>query len=378
MSPDPVRNVTLTVAPVTPKTKWIFVEVTTASGLKGLGEGTLTGREEMVAAATRRLAEALFAQRDATPDALPAGYLTGLPEAAAFSALDHALWDIEAQRQGTSLAAALGEVRRDAVLLYANINRRTLDRTPAGFAASAREALSAGHLAFKIAPFDEVTPAARRAGETMVAIEPGLARIRAVREAIGPGLRLMVDCHWRLDEPATLRVIAAAAEAGVHWVECPLPETADMLPALRRLRGVANRAGLLLAGCEECIRLEGFQPFIDAGAYDVLMPDAKYVGGLREMLRLAEVMHRSGIAFSPHNPSGPVCHVVSMHVAAVVPNLHSLESQYDETPLFHGLAGKPVQDVVAGEATMPGGPGLGITLQPVAVETRSWVDWQAE
>lgn len=375
MRPDPIRRIVAKVATVTPKTRWLFVEVTTAAGLQGVGEGTLTGREDAVIASISHFAGVLLDGRDAAPSALPATPLPSLPQAAAFSALDQALWDVVARRQGQQMAEALGVPLRATVPLYANINRRTLDRSPASFAASAQDALAAGHQAFKIAPFDEVTPAARQAGELAEAIKPGLARMQAVRHAIGPDLRLMVDCHWRLDEAAAERVIDAAAEASLHWVECPLPENEGTLAALRRLRGRANRHGMLLAGCEECIRVEGFQPFIQAGSYDVLMPDAKYVGGLEEMLRLAEVMRLAGIQFSPHNPSGPVCHAASLHVCAVLPNLHSLESQFDETPLFDGLAGQSLQRVVGGEASLPAGAGLGMVLQPIEaamLQQRAW------
>jgi galactonate dehydratase len=375
MTLDPVRQVVATVATVTPKTRWLFVEVTTAAGLRGVGEGTLTGREDAVIAAISRFAATLPEGGNAAPSALPATSLLTLPEAAAFSALDQALWDIAARRDGRSMAEALGRPRRGTVPLYANINRRTLGRAPAGVAARARGARTPGPAGVTIAPFDEATPVARQAGDLATAIEPGLARIRAVREAVGPTHRLMVDCHWRLDEAAAERVVDAAAEVGLHWVECPLPENGETLASLRRLRRRANRHGILLAGCEECIHVDGFQPFIQAGAYDVMMPDAKYVGGLEEMLRLAGVMRQAGIQFSPHNPSGPVCHAASLHVCAVVPNLHSLESQFDETPLFDRLSGQPLQSVVRGEATVPAGPGLGMALQPIEPERLRRESW---
>ena len=368
--PDRVRAVRLSVADVTPWTRWLFVEIETEEGRKGVGEGSLAGREQDVADAVRALAPALFRLAEADPLALQRPALDGLVGAAAFSAVDQALWDLAAQRQQVRLADALGTVRRDRIPLYANVNRRTRDRLPSGFAASAQDALAAGHQAIKIAPFDEATPASP-------VVEPGLARIRAVRDAIGPERRLMVDCHWRLDEPASRRVIEAAAEIGVHWVECPLPETAANIPTLVRLRGLANARGVLTAGCEKEIGLAGFEPFLSAGAYDVLMPDAKYVGGLVEMLRVAQRMQRAGAKFSPHNPSGPVCHAVSLHLCAVVPDLHSLETQFDESPLFDTLVGQRLQHAEAGMARLPEGVGLGLTLQPSELEACRSVAWEA-
>ena len=356
---DWVARLQAHVVEVTPKTRWIFVQVTTASGLVGSGEGSLNNQEAAVLDALRARSAALFALPHAAPAAWPRP--RGLAEAAAVSALDQALWDIAAQREGQSVAAALGGKRRSSVPLYANVNRRTLDRSPSGFAASARDALAAGFEAVKIAPFDEVVPGAAR---VQGSLGPGLARIAAVREAIGPARDLMVDCHWRLDEPEAETVIREGQALALHWVECPLPETEANLPALRRLRTLANASGIRLAGCETAVGEEGFAPFLDAQAYDAMMPDAKYVGGLAEMLRIAGTFAASGVAFSPHNPTGPVCHAASLQVCAAAGTLDRLEVQFDETPLFDELVDSALPRAARGASALPGGPGLGVRLSP--------------
>jgi len=281
MTGDPLRRITLTVATVTPATRWAFLEIATASGLAGVGEASITGQPpEALGEAFAAIAPWALELADAVPAALPQDFpLPSLPVAAVYSALDQALWDVAARRRGVALAEALGGARRSAVPVYANINRRTRDRSPDGFAASARDALAAGFDAFKIAPFDEADAATRQAGALDRAMRPGLARIEAVREAIGPRRALMVDCHRRFDAPAAEAAIALAAAIGVRWIECPVPETVDNIPTLRRLRHLANARGMLLAGCEQLIRVAGFAPFLSGGAYDVLMPDVKYVGG---------------------------------------------------------------------------------------------------
>jgi galactonate dehydratase len=376
MNPDRIKTIEISVADVTPKTGWIFVEIETASGLRGVGEATLVGREDAVLAAARKFVPALI-DRDASPDSLPKDYpLPALPDAAAFSAIDQALWDMAAQRRDLRLADALGGIRRDTIPLYANINRRTLDRSPDGFAASALDAVAAGHEAIKIAPFDEVTPEVRDAGKIMTSLTLGLARIGAVRLAIGRKRRLMVDCHWRLNEAAAEAVVEAVASE-VYWIECPLPESIENLPALRRLRLLANRHGTRLAGCEQNIRHQGFAPFLQAQVYDVMMPDVKYVGGLTEMIGLSNTMAASGVEFSPHNPSGPISHAASLHVAAAAVNFTMLECQFDETPWFDRLRGMTMPAPVRGDLALPVSSGLGAVLDPRALDQCLRTRWHA-
>ena len=91
----------------------------------------------------------------------------------------------------------------------------------------------------------------------------------------------------------------------------------------------------------------------------------KYLGGLARFQELAASAARHGAIVSPHNPTGPICHAASLHVAAVLPELDSLEVQFDETPLFDELVGGVVSPVVAGAAALPAGSGLGVAIDPV-------------
>lgn len=172
----------------------------------------------------------------------------------------------------------------------------------------------------------------------------------------------------RLDEAAAGRVIDVAATLGVYWIKCPLPEAPAQIAPLVRLHRAANRRGVLLAGLVSAIGLAGFRPFLEAGAYVVMMPDIKYVGGHSEVLRLAEAMRAARVAFSPHNPTGPVCHAVSLQVCAALGEVYSLELQSDEPPRFSAPAGGELQAVTVGVMHVPSAPRIGMTLQsePVA------------
>jgi galactonate dehydratase len=364
---------------ISAKTCWIFVQLQQEDGSVGCGEASLAGQEAAVLAAARRLAPRVLQADPARPEAFAAARVPAdLAESAVVSAVDQALWDLHARSQQRTVADLLGGVCRNRIAVYANINRRTEARTPAGFAQSARDALAEGHVAFKLAPFDEVSTRICAVGDGQAAMRHGLARIAAVRNVIGPQRRLMVDCHWRFDEPTAAALMHAAAELGVYWIECPLPESEGHIDALVRLRGLANARGIRLAGLEQGIRFAAFQAFCAAGAYDVMMPDVKYMGGLQEMLRAADRFAQHGVQFSPHNPTGPVCHAASLQLAAAASTFDMLELQFDETPLFGELVDADFGPVVDGYCQFPERPGLGAQLRDAELARHALVPpWQA-
>ncbi len=357
-----IDRLRLFAADAAPAATWLFAALRFDDAITGWGEATLFGQETAVIRAARRLFPELMksiASRAALFERLPFG---GLPEAAVSSAVMQAFCDADARRADVPLADCLGGRRRDRIGLYANINRRTRDRTPAGMANSADDARAAGFDAIKIAPFDEVRPDQDRA-EMRAAMAPGLDRIAAVRDTLGPAARLMVDCHWRFDEAGAAEMIRAAAPIAPYWIECPVPEAPDQINTICRLRSSANAAGIRLAGLETQIRVEGFRPYLSAGAYDVMMPDVKYAGGPDELMRVAALLERHGVAFSPHNPTGPICHVHSLHICSALGNSDLLEHQFDETPIFDALIEDGGPECEGGRTGINWDqPGLGVAL----------------
>ena len=357
-----IAQVSLWVFDVTPRTRWSVLEMVLSDRTRGFGEATLGGREAELAAALARIAGGLAVSGGPELD-LQLSAASPLPDAAIVSALQQAHVDAQARRRNQSVADHLGIRKRDAAPVYANVNRRTENRTPKGFAASARKAVEAGHRALKIAPFDEATPEAIAEGG-LACIEGGLERMSALRRAVGPEVDLRVDCHWRLTEEAARRVIAYAASENFNWVECPLVEDETNIGAIKALRSYANARGVRLAGLELAVTWEGLRNFVRAGAYDVVMPDVKYIGGVVEMLRVARRLAEAGIAFSPHNPSGPVCSASSLQVCALVDGEERMEIQFDETPCFDTLVQNRNPKIVEGIAYLPEGPGIGIDIAP--------------
>jgi galactonate dehydratase len=364
------------------KTVWLFVEIAFEDGTSGVGEATLNGRETLVAEHAKAFFAGANGLKVVDVDAFVAtlSYDT-LAQSAFSSALGQALWDGRARAANCSLSHLLashtGTAPREALGLYANINRKTADRSSAGHAASARTAGAAGFDAIKIAPFDEVSPDQTRS-QMRAAMAPGLARIAAVREAIGPAARLMVDCHWRFDATGAAELLEEVVDFDLYWLECPIIESVSVVGTLKGLRRRANTLGLRLAGLETAILYDGFRPYVEAGAYDVMMPDVKYCGGPGEMLHIARNFKKYGVEFSAHNPSGPVAHAVSVHVCAAAVATDLLEHQFDETPVFAALVDANANANANANAAAPGmvrvdpdAPGIGITLDREAVSQYS-------
>jgi galactonate dehydratase len=159
------------------------------------------------------------------------------------------------------------------------------------------------------------------------------------------------------------RAIDALAEARVGWFECPIAETLDSVTELGSLRRLANARGMVLAGLEELTSVDAFRPYLAGGAYDVVMPDVKYVGGIAALEAAAALAAEHGVQCAPHNPSGPVCHAASLAVCAASTSIGELELQFDETPHFFAIAGVALPRPSHGESAAPSSAGLGVELE---------------
>jgi len=355
-----IKDIEIFIVPVTPKTKWVFLRMTSFDGVEGLGEASLAGRENEVIDIFALDKENIIGRSVDLESLERKLQFDSLPRAAYSSAIMQCFSDIVARSRGVSLAESLGGIKRTFVGMYANINRRTTVRSPMGFVESALLAQRSGYTAFKLAPFDEVRPNQSQR-EMREAMTTGLDRIQAVVDAVESGSRVMVDCHWRFNFKGAQDLIKASESLNLYWIECPIVEELASIPDLILLRDQANRLGVRLAGLEMNIRRSGFQPYLDAGAYDVMMPDIKYAGGPTELLRISETFENFGVDFSPHNPTGPICHAASIQVCAAATKVDLLEHQFDETVYFDELVGGDLPTVAEGGVAIKSG-GVGVDV----------------
>ncbi|WP_226782377.1 mandelate racemase/muconate lactonizing enzyme family protein [Oceaniglobus trochenteri] len=351
---------------VSPKTSWVFLRLTLSNGVEGFGEATFFGMEQGIAAKVegyagslrglsiregmRWLEDRLF--RDF--DELPRVALCGIGQA---------LLDAQARHLGVCATDIIGGPRRDGVPVYANINRGTKDRTPEGWAARARLAVGHGHRALKLAPFDGVRSSDMDAPETRRNLRAGIDAVLAVRDAVGPDIRINVDFHGRFTASGAFETLRQIAPAAPYWIEMPVPEGSGYLDEARRLRLRAGDMGIRLAGAELIFGLGTVRTMIEAGAYDVYMPDLRFCGGIFEATRMSALVARAGLEFSLHNPAGPLLDLVSLQVARACPSITMIEHQFQEDPKAAQLLDPALPAPAEGLVHAPDGPGWGAVLR---------------
>lgn len=356
-----VESLELVPLRVSARTTWLVIVLHTNTDLVGLGEASLGSRT------TLPELDSFFAlAKGASPLDIEAYRARGRPLAAsgglaaatAFSAIEHALWDLAGKAHGVPVHQLLGGRLRSEIPLYANINRMTTRRDPKGFAISAQTAVAAGFSSLKAAPFDGF-PTTGDPNTVADAIDLGIGCLEAMRAAVGTSVAIKVDCHSHFTQAEAIAIAARLEPVAIDWYEEPVPVA--NVEATRRIRDAIARRGGRMAGGELMFGIEGFTPLLEAGAVDVIMPDVMHCGGIKEAVAIATLARDAGVAVSPHNACGPVSTAVGLHLCALAPSIESLELQWGEVA-WRGDAIHPRELIKAGQLRVPDGPGLGIAL----------------
>jgi L-alanine-DL-glutamate epimerase-like enolase superfamily enzyme len=277
--------------------------------------------------------------------------------------LEAALWDLAGKAEGVPAARLLGGAV-DRLPVYASTGEA---RAPKGRAESALELRAEGFRALKL-----------RVDKGRV--EDGLAAVRAVREAVGNGVEIMVDLNqgWRMPgdvEPllgyGEVREVAAhLRDLDVLWLEEPL--AGDDVAGLARLRA---ESGIRMAGGEMVRTSAELDAFVRAAALDVYQPDAVLAVGLLRARDLAERVLADELWFTPHTWTNGIGLLANLHLAAGVGAGPFLELPYDPpgwTPERRDfMLAEPLRPSADGYLAVPGRPGLGIELDEDAVERYS-------
>src|SRR6266851_5889804 len=201
------------------------------------------------------------------------------------------------------------------------------------------------------------------AGFCEVGPSEDIARVAAVRRALGPNAKLMVDvnCAW---SPAFAIEMGRAMEPyNLYWIEEPVA-TDDIDGSAEVARALATP----IAGYETEIGLYGFRELISRGAVDIVQLDIAWSGGFSEGRRIAAYAQAHHRMVAPHAFASAVLLVASLHFAAATPNALLLEWDQNPNAIRDELLKEPLRLEADGTVKLPDRPGLGIELDRAAVE----------
>jgi D-galactarolactone cycloisomerase len=268
------------------------------------------------------------------------------------SGIDIALWDLLGKATGQPVGRLLGGCYRERVKPYASL----LMDQPEPLRDHLLQIKEDGFRAFKMGwgPFGRVS---KELDEAIVA---------AARDAVGEDCMLMVDAggsdaYWRGNYKWAINTAHMLADYNVDWFEEALhPDALDDYVHLRRNSPVP------IAGGEVLTRRQSFQPWLQAGAFDIVQPDVTKVGGISEERRIAWMAQENGVRFIPHGWN------TALGLAADL----QLSAAFHDTDLVEYITGSPyLDDLVVGGwqldadgmLAIPATPGLGVELDPDAV-----------
>ena len=355
----------------------LLVEVETDDGLIGLGEaahfgGPLRSTQTVIEGELRdhllgedpREVERLWEQIHQRAYKHARGGVV----IAAMSGIDIALWDLRGKMCGMPLWRLLGGYRR-RVPAYAT----------GGFYAErkgVRELCDEMHVysehgfravKMKVGRNSDIEGSPLRAmthrGVCEVTLAEDLDRIRAVRETLGPTIRLMVDANGAWDVPTAIKMGRAMEPFDIYWYEEPV--SPDDLAGSAE---VAAKVMIPVAGYETCTYGKvGFRDYIAARAIHFVQPDVAWCGGLTEALKIAHLAQAWNMPLAPHIHGSAIAVAAAIHLLGAVANASMAEMVFPAHPLMDDLVREPLAVDRTGYIELNDRPGLGVVLDPSVV-----------
>ncbi|MAG14400.1 MAG: hypothetical protein CL874_00735 [Dehalococcoidales bacterium] len=277
--------------------------------------------------------------------------MKGMP-ICALSAIDIALWDIKGKALGLPIHKLLGGSYRDKAHVYATGLYQPQN------VSSITDALTEEALGYKQDGFSAMKL------KVGYGIEEDIRLVKAVREAIGDDISLMVDANHAYNASEAIRLAREMEKYNIHWFEEPVPPE-DIDGYLE----VKQKSGIIITGGECEYTRYGFRELITRRAVDILQPDLCAAGGFTELARIVTLASAWNVPVMPHVWGTNVGLAASLQFFATLP--HFPERRYPAEPFFeYDRSTHPLRDGISrekfamknGYLDIPQRPGLGITL----------------
>lgn len=341
---------------------WCIITVETDEGIRGIGEaGGLWANTDLEAKKTHT---EKFAEWFVGEDPLKIEHLRRVAQErpwglsrlnqALFSGLEMACWDIAGKYHDEPVHALLGGATRNELRAYANGWYDSLE-TPEEWAAGAEKVIDRGYTALK---FDPIETANRSMSNE--ALNLGVDRIAAIREAIGDNPDIIIEGHGRLTPGEAIRFGKRIEQYNPMWYEAPV-QPHQGPEAFREVRQALDiPIADDLASIES--KYTAFD-FISKRAIDIIQPDTGNVGGIRETQYIAQMADAASIITAPHAAAGPVSLTACVHVDAVIPNFKIQEGfeEFTRPDWVPDVITDPLE-IEDGTIQVPDEPGLGVTF----------------
>ncbi|MBC7235599.1 MAG: mandelate racemase/muconate lactonizing enzyme family protein [Chloroflexi bacterium] len=290
------------------------------------------------------------------------------------STIDMALWDIKGKALGQPIYELLGGKTRDEVRVYANgwygdewkHNKGWSPVTPQEFARAAAQVVELGYDALKFNPFG--SPPGGKLGQHERLLEPeradlGYARVAAVREAVGPQVDIMVECHGWFGVTSAIEMGRRLEELHPFFYEEPV----DAMN-VECMRKVAENVRIPIAAGERLYTRYGFREYIEGQVLDVLQPDVGLAGGITELKKIAAYAETHDLHIQPHNCHGPIATAAAVQVDACITNFIIQETVGDRPDITYDVVNEPLEkQIKLSRMPVPTSPGLGVTLNEEVV-----------
>lgn len=327
-----------------------FVRIACDDGTQGTGYSYTigTGGSSVMALLRDHLAPRLIGRDPAQIEALwrellfathatSVGAITSL----ALAAVDTALWDWRCRRDGQPLWLAAGGARR----------RIPVYTTEGGWLHLGTDAIVAETLAAQAAGFKGA-----KVKVGLPHVSDDVARLKAVRAAVGDGFELMVDANQCFTLGEALRRAPRYAELGIAWFEEPLP--ADDIAGHARLAAASE---VPIAVGESLYSASQFAAYVQQGAASILQVDVARIGGITPWLKVAHLAEAFNLAVCPH-------FLMELHVSLTAAAPAAAWVEY--IPQLDAIASSRLA-IEDGHAVAPDTPGLGIEWRWDEIQRRA-------
>ena len=340
-----------------PWKNWLFARVHTDEGLYGVGEGTLNYFGRTVEAAIHELSPLIIGMNPFQVEIVLQKMVRDVySEGAqihnsAVAAIEIALWDIIGKATNQPIYNLWGGRCHEKLRAYANGWYRG-PRKPEAFAEKAKMVASRGYTALKFDPFGAAWRMLSRDE-----FDLSLDIISAVRDAVGPGVDLLIEGHCRFNVATAIRFAEAMAVYRPTWFEEPVPHT-----SVAAVIEVARRSPVPIATGESLSNKQQFAELLQHNVISILQPEPLSLGGLFAARKIADMVDAHYGVIAPHSAQGPICSAACVQLNASLPNffIHEIFDEFNE-PWEREIVTHPVH-VSNGYIEIPERPGLGVDL----------------